>query len=306
MKNHSLGIFEQFSRVSLLFGLSLVFLAKETFQLEGSTQCFNGSLPCLSCDGTSCAHCYYFENYLEDQKINGTTTRKVNCTARQNDVPNCLQQALLNGTKYCTICVHGYYFNSESKSCQKGSLKNCVLYERSPNKTGICMACGNYTLLQGTQDNQRCQELPANNIIPNCFIQGLKLKGVVNGEKVWHHFCDICDSGYSLDSSSSGCIKECSAGCFKCKDGSCLQCNQYLRYFGLKNGSCKQHPAPANNTYNNFEFAKPPLPSQPSKPTQPTQPTKTGVLNLDPNAEISNSFKVSTAIVVAILLNILF
>lgn len=132
MNNHSLGIFEQFSRVSLLFGLSLVFLAKETFQLEGSTQCFNGSLPCLSCDGTSCAHCYYFENYLEDQKINGTTTRKVNCTARQNDVPNCLQQALLNGTKHCTICVHGYYFNSESKSCQKGSLKNCVFYERSP------------------------------------------------------------------------------------------------------------------------------------------------------------------------------
>ena len=149
-------------------------------------------------------------------------------------IPDCIEYEPSNiFTKIliCTKCIAGKFLNQHSKSCQEGTVENCLNYERLKNECILCqngfylnnaLNCISHSLKEyftcgkfSTTINNYCKECTNNSVritnrnfcrdiileIPNCL------------QYASQETCESCITGYVISLDQKSCIKNSIENC---------------------------------------------------------------------------------------------
>lgn len=235
---------------SLLIGLILV----QAVSLQ-NPDCPEKDSRCIACDGGYCEHCAFT---LAPKK--GGSQKE--CTDTRIKIPNCWRQGEV--LDQCHECLKGYHLSNDLKTCIKGGIDNCFLYDSSSevgtttDQFKVCFYCKE-GFANDVDKKKECLPVDENKKVANCEFHGLSGSGD-------SYFCRQCKKGYSKNKANSipdACekVSEGNEGCsiHKIVDGKqvCTHCRFDDDYFITRNG-CKKIDPPADisnpNSGSNSKF----------------------------------------------------
>ncbi|ELP92490.1 hypothetical protein EIN_523980 [Entamoeba invadens IP1] len=156
----------------------------------------------------------------------------------------------------CEKCLAGYYLHSETKTCKKGNLANCMIYDVK-NGAVVCSTClFGYVVSNGVCTNltevfgpdclnswrgdvcERCKEKTyADNM--TC------IRCIENCKACTDEYCDVCENGFGYDGTLKVCTA-CSIGCGSCSYISNVEtCQACLPEYVKKGEGCIRSELPA-------------------------------------------------------------
>ncbi|ELP86550.1 hypothetical protein EIN_161440 [Entamoeba invadens IP1] len=133
---------------------------------------------------------------------------KKTCTSE--DV-HCTQIDVVEGKYQCNLCCSGFYLNTTTHVCMKGSDATCILYEMQADDKVVCTEClPGYVLF----DDKSCKNI-TEVFGPNCVATDSNNK------------CEKCmDEFYPKDKT----CEKCTLFCDYCNENECKQCHETTAY----------------------------------------------------------------------------
>lgn len=218
--------------MSKLISLCFIALLVQTSLTQPDTSqttnfCRDNDARCIMCrpqgegDANKCLSCLFHQ------------TAGFKSCGEKNTIDHCMIQ--YQGLDSCNQCSFGYAQSQDKKSCQKITIRHCLVATtigQNKENRAVCVTCqpGYYSDIK----TNSCRKGPPNNQkIANCKLYQKSLDGSFN--------CVMCEKDYSIGmSSKSGlvCTKKCGTGCANCMGNRCSACNYFYGYFEQEPGKC--------------------------------------------------------------------
>lgn len=178
------------------------------------------------------------------------TDDRIKCLPEILDCATYSPSNRFSNTLNCSVCKTGLYIDQKTKTCVKGTVENCWIYDVRSNicvtclnkfilQNGICVpqttvaACDNYHF----RSDSVCLNCKSSAIATRFAVKCLPVSLVPNCQVYYSQsICFRCQDGYMLINNSCKAINP-AENCLQKKGDHCIKC---LQAFINDNGVCKQ------------------------------------------------------------------